>query len=212
MPRLCSTLPLSLLIAWSASAVRTGAEPALGGVAGPASSAICADGSAEQSFDSWMVGCAGTVNFSNRAVLCVAGTHVCSAAEWVAHRGGAVPIYDYWTNDNLMYNLVPSCWVSPTSGMACPLPFGPMLVCTPSGIDAAGNKCSTANCGYLAPSSPNEYFGGCAASGTAGYATAGALCCPEPGRNSLLVAGVLSVFGLAGWRRARLARTGRARN
>ena len=52
----------------------------------------CADGSVEQAFGDGMIGCAGKVTFDQRAALCPVGSFVCTAAQWVAKRGGANPV------------------------------------------------------------------------------------------------------------------------
>jgi hypothetical protein len=119
-------------------------------------------------------GCAGTVSFANRSMLCGAGTHVCSAAEWLSLRGGAVPTHDYWTNDVLNFagSTSSSCQVSTSTGV----PYNtscsatPMRVCGAS-PDPEGNTCTWLHCGYEA-TTPDEYFGGCTNDNSAG-----ALCC-----------------------------------
>ncbi|MFN2547031.1 MAG: hypothetical protein ABR567_06355, partial [Myxococcales bacterium] len=54
-----------------------------------------------QSFPPNMFGCAGTSTFANRASLCGAGAHVCTANEWVQQRGGNAPSHHYWVADAL---------------------------------------------------------------------------------------------------------------
>jgi alpha-tubulin suppressor-like RCC1 family protein len=133
----------------------------------------CADGTIEQVFSNLAVGCAGAVLDVSRASLCAAGSRPCSAAEWMAVRGGAVPTHNYWTDDQLVYGGAGSnlCMVSTTTGIACTT-GQPMRVCTAGGSDPEGNICNWANCGY-GSTAPNQYFGGCN-----GDTTAGTLCCP----------------------------------
>ena len=47
-------------------------------VADPACSALCADGTSEQTFSNGMVGCSGVGSWPGRASLCGAGSAVCS--------------------------------------------------------------------------------------------------------------------------------------
>ncbi len=133
--------------------------------------ASCSDGSIEQTFADGAVGCAGSVSWANRNALCGAGSHACTAAQWVADRNGAVPTHIYWTDDNLLYSGGGSgtCSVSTTSGNACT--GEPMRVCPANGHDPEGNACNWTNCGYGA-TSPNQYFGGCY-----NEPNAGTLCC-----------------------------------
>ena len=135
----------------------------------------CADGSVEQAFGDGMIGCAGKVTFDQRAALCPTGSYVCTAAQWVAKRGGQIPSHHYWTNDALKYSGTPSsCSVSVTSGSDCGAST-PMRVCLPdaagTSIDPEGNACNWSGCGLGQPT-PAEHFGGCS-----GNTTAGALCC-----------------------------------
>ncbi len=121
-----------------------------------------------------MVGCPGKASFPARATLCAAGARVCTAAEWVARRGGKVPTHAYWTDDVLHWSGTSSaCFVTVSGGTACSDPNSPMRVCPPSSPDPLGNVCTWLNCGFLKVT-PNEYFGGCT-----GNLTAGALCCPK---------------------------------
>ena len=135
----------------------------------------CKTGSTE-TFSAKMIGCTGVLTFPNRATACPAGSHVCSAKEWVDNHGSLAPKHHYWTNDPLKYEgSGPSaCSVSLTTGSDCGAET-PMRVCTGTGTaavtDPEGNVCNWVACGYGALT-PNQYFGGCA-----GNTTAGTLCC-----------------------------------
>jgi alpha-tubulin suppressor-like RCC1 family protein len=133
----------------------------------------CADGTIEQVFSSAAVGCAGAVTDPLRATLCAPGSRVCSAAEWMAVRNGAIPTHNYWTDDQLLFSGqgTNACFVSTTSGYPCSA-GQPMRVCTATGSDPEGNVCNWADCGY-GSNAPNQYFGGCNTN-----MTAGTLCCP----------------------------------
>jgi hypothetical protein len=128
-------------------------------------------------FDDRMVGCnkQGGVTWDQRATLCAAGYHVCSAATWNARRGNAAPSSDYWTDDNLQYTGTGSgaCEAVLSGGTSCGT-NRPMRVCTtsgsPAGTDKYGNTCTWTSCGYNTMT--NQYFGGCVTN-----TTAGALCC-----------------------------------
>jgi hypothetical protein len=134
----------------------------------------CASGTAlSEIFNGGMVGCRGVITWPDRAQLCGEGFQPCTAAQWVALRGGAAPDYQYWTDDELRYEGVQdSCWVLLSGGKICSPASAPMRVCT-GASDALGNTCTWFNCGYLA-AGPNEFFGGC----SGGTTTAGTLCCP----------------------------------
>jgi hypothetical protein len=129
-------------------------------------------GGSDPSIDPTVVGCAGQVTWELRGDLCGPGSRPCTAAEFVAARGSAVPTHNYWTDDNLRYSgtFTDNCAVSTTSGSFCPS-NQPMHVCTATGSDAEGNSCNWHNCGF-GTNSPNQYFGGCAYD-----LTAGTLCC-----------------------------------
>jgi hypothetical protein len=118
------------------------------------------------------LGCAGSSTWDQSPALCGPGSRLCTAAEFVAARGSAIPAHNYWTADNLRYSgtFTDNCAVSTTSGSFCPT-NQPMHVCTDSGSDAEGNTCNWRHCGY-GTNTPNQYFGGCAYD-----FTAGALCC-----------------------------------
>ena len=124
-----------------------------------------------QVFTGGMYGCAATVTWANRATLCTAGYHVCSAAEWIAKRGTIAPSASYWTSDDLKYNgsSFVGCYASLTTGTACTA-GRPMRVCM-GASDPKGNTCQYFGCGLNTPT-PNQYFGGCN-----NDPTAGALCC-----------------------------------
>lgn len=137
-------------------------------------SAACASATGTmQSFDQGMVGCAGKVGFTARATLCAVASRVCTAAEWVARRGGKAPTHAYWTDDALAYQgTLGACYVVLTGGQSCPAD-APMRVCPSIAPDPLGNACKWVNCGWNAVT-PNEFFGGCYES-----PTAGSLCCPK---------------------------------
>jgi hypothetical protein len=133
----------------------------------------CASGVEAQVFSGGMRGCKGKVTFPNRATLCTAGFHVCSAVEWVNKHGSVAPTHIYWTDDFLYADSGGSgmCTVRPTPSTWCGGPgWPPMRVCSGK-TDPEGNTCNWINCGYLA-NTPNQYFGGCQ-----NNMTAGALCC-----------------------------------
>ncbi|HTQ06172.1 MAG TPA: hypothetical protein VMI54_20060 [Polyangiaceae bacterium] len=117
-----------------------------------------------------IIGCSGNVPWNQRSTLCDDTSRPCTAAEWNAQRGSAIPTHDYWTDNDLRYSGSGSnaCSVSTTTGTEC---SSPMRVCSASGTDVEGNQCNWTNCGY-GTNSPNQYYGGCA-----GNTTAGTLCC-----------------------------------
>ena len=133
----------------------------------------CASGSNSQVFaGGGMVGCAGSVYWSDRDTLCASGWHTCSASGWVERRGGVNPMHNYWTSDALRYNGwdTGNCWVQLEGGNRCAPESAPMRVCAGNN-DPEGNRCNWYNCGFNT-AEPNEFFGGCN-----GNFTAGALCC-----------------------------------
>ena len=144
--------------------------------------AACASGAPAEVFDDSMVGCAATQTFAQRASLCAPGSHVCSAQEWVQHRGGRAPSYHYWTDDILLYYTGTSeaCGASATAlgtgWYQCTDAGSPMRVCAESADqhDPMGNNCNWIGCG-LDGIVPDAYFGGCD-----GNVNAGALCCMNP--------------------------------
>jgi hypothetical protein len=96
--------------------------------------AQCVGTTTVQDFGVSMKGCAGVVTFGARA--CATGWHVCSAQEWVERHGGTVPLYNYWTDDNLRFSTdADGCLVSTSIGTACTHPF---RVCTISRGDYDG--------------------------------------------------------------------------
>jgi hypothetical protein len=132
----------------------------------------CAAGSEDQAFQQGMRGCKGTKSFADRASLCAAGFRVCTAAEWVARRGGVAPTYNYWTNDVLYAaGYSGNCIVTLTQSTWCD-GIEPMRVCA-GYSDPLGNDCNWINCGYN-KKTPHDYLGGCE-----GNNTAGAICCPK---------------------------------
>lgn len=144
---------------------------------GSACKPLCGAGAVVgDTFTQGMVGCVGHVTWENRATLCPAGAHVCSAQEWRTNRGTAPPTYIYWTNDNLRYEGSSSACAATlstnygTAGCGYNGTAEPMRVCSGS-TDKAGNQCNWTQCGYD-QTSTNEWFGGCR-----GNFYAGALCC-----------------------------------
>ncbi len=132
----------------------------------------CASGSDDQVFGGGMRGCKGSVSFQDRAKLCAAGSHVCTAQEWIGKRGSATPTHIYWT-DNFLYadSGAGGCAVRTTVWVWCDEPGSPpMRVCNGKS-DTEGNTCNWTNCGFETKT-PNQYFGGCQ-----GNPTAGTLCC-----------------------------------
>jgi hypothetical protein len=138
-----------------------------GGCAGSTAGAVClpvgqgcADHTSEQAFNAFAAGCAGSVTWANRDSLCAAGWSPIPSGWWEAYRGDLVPTHDYWTNNDLRWSgTSSSCSASTETGNACPS-GSPMRICTPSGTDAEGNKCTWTNCGLNA-ATPNDYIGGC---------------------------------------------------
>jgi len=139
----------------------------------------CQDGTAEQTFQQGMVGCAGKITWDKRHDLCASTFRACKASEWVQRRGGKAPSYHYWTNDNLRYGGSSNhCYVTTQGNGHCPT-NQPMRVCHDSkpkygysSKDPLGNYCNWYNCGYGFPY-PNQHFGGCK-----NNPTAGTICCP----------------------------------
>ncbi len=139
----------------------------------PAGCEACADEGEEDVFSPSLAGCAGTVTWDSRSRLCGPGRVVCSAARWVAERGGATPTHNYWTDDDLGYDdgLVDgafACLATESGGATCP--GEPMRVCA-GRSDPLGNRCGWTDCGYRSLR-PSEHLGGCASN-----PTAGSLCC-----------------------------------
>ena len=133
----------------------------------------CASGSNSQVFAGGaMVGCAGSVYWSDRDTLCASGWHTCAASGWVEQRGGVNPTHNYWTSDALRYNGwdTGNCWVQLEGGNRCAPESAPMRVCA-GYSDPEGNRCNWFNCGLNA-AAPNEFFGGCNSN-----FMAGTLCC-----------------------------------
>lgn len=130
-------------------------------------------------WDSDMFGCAGSVTYANRASLCAAGYHACSAQEFVANNtygtsNAEPPKHHYWTNDQLGYGGTKSaCWAAAAGGTSCGATT-PMRVCSPDTFDPEGNKCNWTGCGFGSGNTTDRHFGGCA-----GNTTAGTLCCKD---------------------------------
>lgn len=119
-----------------------------------------------------MTGCKGKVGFGSRGTLCPAGSHVCSAGEWVSKRANKAPSFIYWVNEALAWEgSNQNCSVDVVSAASkyssC---TNPMRVCN-NYSDSLGNECYWKNCGYKTRQ-PNQFFGGCT-----GNVSAGTLCC-----------------------------------
>jgi hypothetical protein len=132
-------------------------------------------GFVDQAFKNGLVGCAGQVSYANRATLCAAGCTVATAAQWNLYNGGQEPSYHYWVNEALDWGPalnggVGNCFAT-TSGSNCGLGAGPMHVCVDSttygSTDPLGNTCNWSECGYTTVS-PNQHYGGCSPTNTAG--------------------------------------------
>ena len=148
----------------------------------------CAAGvTTTQAFSGLMKGCAGTSTWVNRAAVCSANSHVCSANEWTQLNGGTAPAHHYWTDDDLHYTSgVGYCGASGCNNNNCLTTLfagtgtfscgtnSPFKVCLPSATnpstDPEGNTCNWSNCGFNSIL-PKQNFGGC------GSTTAGVLCC-----------------------------------
>ena len=157
-------------------------------------STMCAAGvNGVQTYSASMAGCAGAVANANRASLCAAGAHVCTADEYVEYNGGTAPGHIYWTDDILnppqgagTCGSTPcaanNCFVSmvsdPNYTNSCGAGGASMAVCSGT-ADAEGNGCFATGCGYTSIA-PNQFFGGCVKTNSitpASGVTAGALCC-----------------------------------
>lgn len=147
---------------------------------------LCANGvTVGDVFAPNMVGCAGHVDWSDRASLCGPGRMPCSAAQWVARRGTTPPSFHYWTNEQLGSQSNGNDCAAIT-GKTCTTTYyygffqsktvdTPMRVCKDGDKDRFGNTCyGNYNCG-LDMNAPNQYFGGCQQD-----QTAGTLCCSMP--------------------------------
>lgn len=141
---------------------------------GSACVAVCATGSTPGDFfGGKMVGCKGTVSFTDRAKLCPPGVPVCKASDWTAKAGGKAPSFNYWTNDALGYfgdNNDCRVGTDPRYYYSCNPSSSPMRVCA-NYTDPLGNKCNWIGCGL--GQRTDQHFGGCNSNNTAG-----ALCCP----------------------------------
>jgi hypothetical protein len=125
-----------------------------------------------------MTGCAGSVAWTARNPVCGTGYTSCTAQQYMNNRGAGVPQHNYWTDSNLKYdtNILDTdgnCSVGVTGSHTNTCSGGPMLVCKSTQPDAEGNNCTWKNCGYDT-NTPNEYFGGCPST-----SSAGTLCCPK---------------------------------
>jgi hypothetical protein len=137
----------------------------------------CANGVAAQQFSEGMIGCPGSVTWPGNGNLCAPDYHVAGAVEWSTWSNRSAPVHDYWTADpasQLGYSgsgpssCAANLLLTGAPASQCPANQPPSL-CTPSGTDPEGNRCTWSNCG-LDANSPNAYFGQC------NTTTAGALC------------------------------------
>ena len=116
------------------------------------------------------------MSLSDRADLCAAGHHVCSAEEFVdknsyGSTNAEAPKHHYWTDDHLDYTGMGSgnCSAAAT-GTSCGADT-PMRVCSPDKRRSRGEQCNWVGAATTAARRAG-YFGGCA-----GNTTAGTLCC-----------------------------------
>lgn len=133
----------------------------------------CADGTIEQQWNRFLVGCAGSVSWDNRESLCGPRELAVNTSEWTLLRGNLAPTHHYWTSELLLYSGsgTSNCSVSTTTGASCGTD-DPMHICSPAGTDAEGNHCNWTHCG-LNTTTPDQFFGGCGA-------TAGTACITGP--------------------------------
>lgn len=134
---------------------------------------MCADGTIDQQWNRFYIGCAGSVTFPDRDSLCGPRQIAISSSLWGSTPRTPAPTHNYWTSDALKYSGTGpfNCAVSTTSGFNCPT-NQPMHLCTASGDDPEGNHCNWSHCGLNA-TMPDALFGGCGA-------TAGTVCMTGP--------------------------------
>ncbi|HEY3498116.1 MAG TPA: hypothetical protein VGK73_25635 [Polyangiaceae bacterium] len=164
----------------STSPLSTAANEYLGGCIGNTTAGAlcvpsmgCADGTIEQQWNTFIIGCAGSVTFPNRDSLCGSRGIAVPIGVWPSAHGALVPTHNYWANQALLWNGSASgnCFVSQFTGFSCGMDQA-MHICTPSGTDAEGNTCVWTQCG-VDSATPNHFMGGC---GT----TAGTVCMTGP--------------------------------
>ena len=156
-----------------------------------ASNMCAASVTAVQTYSASMAGCGGASTFANRANVCLAGAHVCTADEYVEYNAGTAPTHVYWTDDVLnppqgsgtcgtggcaSGNCFATVLSDPTYTSGCGA-GNSMAVCN-GATDAQGNGCSAQGCGYTSIA-PNEFIGGCVKTNTTASLgiSAGTLCC-----------------------------------
>jgi hypothetical protein len=134
---------------------------------------MCADGTMEQTWNRFIIGCAGSVGWGNRESLCGPRQIATTIGVWPAAHGTLAPTHNYWLEQALLYSGsgTNNCSVSQSAGSSCGMD-NPMHVCTASGNDAEGNHCNWTGCGLNA-TTPNQFLGGCGA-------TAGTICMTGP--------------------------------
>lgn len=137
----------------------------------PCASACSDAGGPSDVFSATMVGCKGTVPFSDAASLCGAGWAPCQVDAWTGNHNGIAPTYNYWTADALGYTgwTESTCSASKSFNPNDGCRDSPIRVCA-GGVDALGNECNWSGCGF--EGGPSDYFGGCYEN-----SSAGALCC-----------------------------------
>jgi hypothetical protein len=122
-------------------------------------------------FSNGMMGCPGSVVWTQRASLCGPGCSVCTVQQWVANRNGVVPTHNYWTNDNLKSSGWGDGICNVSSLYGTDDSPSPMHVCAEH-RDLEDNGCDWLGCGAVdIPPQPSEYLGGCSDK------FAGTLCC-----------------------------------
>jgi len=134
---------------------------------------MCADGTMEQQWGRFFIGCAGNVGWGNRESLCGPREIAVDSSTWTSIRGSVAPTHNYWTSQALLYSGTGSshCSVSTSTGASCGMD-NPMHICTAGGTDPEGNACVWTHCGLNAQT-PDQFFGGCGA-------TAGVVCVTGP--------------------------------
>jgi hypothetical protein len=135
---------------------------------------MCADGRMEQTWNRFIIGCAGSVGWGNRESLCGPRQIAVPIGVWPGSHGTLAPTHNYWIEQPLLLRdgtATGNCSASQFTGTSCGMD-NPMHICTASGNDAEGNHCDLTQCG-LDTTTPNHFLGGCGA-------TAGTVCMTGP--------------------------------